>query len=101
MGHYLGLDVHDSESVGYGATFAPGMTFTLEPAIYFPTEKNEVQVPEEFLGLGLRLEDNYFINPDGAAEKLADTLPFEAAEIQSLVGTRHRNADDRIMTKSL
>ncbi len=64
------------------------MVFPLEPAIYFPEEGGNVIAPKEFRGLGLRLEDDYFITAAGVAEKLGTSLPFEASDLERLVGSR-------------
>ncbi|VDM31028.1 unnamed protein product [Hydatigera taeniaeformis] len=85
VGHYLGLDVHDTVSVSYYKNFEPGMVFPLEPGIYFPAGGGKVAVAEEFRGMGLRLEDDYFFTADGRAEKLSDCMPFEALDLESII----------------
>ncbi|MBI2774613.1 aminopeptidase P N-terminal domain-containing protein [Candidatus Dependentiae bacterium] len=52
IGHYLGLDVHD---VGdYSTPLQKGDVITIEPGIYIPEE-----------GIGIRIEDDYWIIEDG------------------------------------
>ncbi|EUB54570.1 putative Xaa-Pro aminopeptidase 3 [Echinococcus granulosus] len=85
IGHYLGLDVHDTSSISYSQRFEPGMVFPLEPGIYFPAEGGKVAVAKEFRGMGLRLEDDYVFTTDGKAEKLNDCMPFKASDLESLI----------------
>jgi Xaa-Pro aminopeptidase len=40
-------------------------------------------VPEEFLGIGVRIEDDVFITADGA-ENLTVTVPVEIDEVEAL-----------------
>lgn len=71
IGHYLGLDVHD---VGdYATPLEPGDVITIEPGVYLPQE-----------GIGIRIEDNYWIVADGAV-CLSEELPKEPKEIEELV----------------
>lgn len=71
IGHYLGLDVHD---VGdYATPLQPGDVITIEPGIYIPQE-----------GIGIRIEDDYWIVEDGA-ECLSEYIPKAAKDIEALV----------------
>ncbi len=61
--HFLGLNVHD---VGdYERPLEPGMVLTVEPGIYIPAE-----------GIGVRIEDDVLIMPDGI-KLLTAKLPRE------------------------
>lgn len=65
LGHGLGLDVHEAP-VFRGAKdnkdlVLPGNIFTIEPGLYYPER-----------GLGVRIEDTVYINPDGELEILVD-----------------------------
>ena len=52
LGHYLGMDTHDTNMVSRGLGFHPGMLITVEPGIYI-SEHND-KVPER-LGSSLHL----------------------------------------------
>jgi Xaa-Pro aminopeptidase len=67
VSHMLGLDVHDcaaarQETYKYGK-LAAGMVLTVEPGLYFQTD--DLTVPERFRGIGVRIEDDVLITPDG------------------------------------
>ena len=71
IGHFLGLDVHD---VGdYSVPLQEGDVITIEPGIYIPAE-----------GIGIRIEDNYWITKDGAL-CLSEQLPKEADDIEAVM----------------
>ena len=65
--HHLGLDVHDcaqaKAELYMWAELEPGMVFTIEPALYFKDE--DLSVPEEYRGIGIRLEDDVLCTEDG------------------------------------
>lgn len=127
VGHLIGLDVHDMEAFGdrvhyaegrtrsdqFGMAFLrldvdlePGMTFTIEPGIYFVPGilrsdefrskfKDQVDFDrcEEFLTMndgrgfgGVRIEDDVLTTRDGF-EVLTDSVPKERAAVEALVGT--------------
>ncbi|MGE0435324.1 MAG: aminopeptidase P N-terminal domain-containing protein [Planctomycetota bacterium] len=65
-GHWLGLDVHDVGAYRTPAgsvTLQPGMVLTVEPGLYF--QLDDAAVPKEFRGIGVRIEDDILITPEG------------------------------------
>ena len=69
LGHGVGLNIHERPWSGLTATddniLKPGVVFTSEPGLYYP-EKS----------LGVRIEDTYWVSPDGKIEILAE-YPYD------------------------
>ncbi len=71
--HWIGMDVHD---VGLyylndkPRTLEPGMVFTIEPGIYI--SPNAENVPAEYLGIGVRIEDDILVTASGCENLTAD-----------------------------
>lgn len=65
LSHWIGLDVHDVGDYGlrYNRILKPGMVISIEPAIYIP--KNYKNIPKQYRGIGIRLEDNILITTKG------------------------------------
>ena len=82
--HMLGLDVHDCEHArneNYRqATLQPGHVITVEPGLYF--QPNDLTVPEEWRGIGIRIEDDIVITEDGY-RNLSVALPRDPDEIEA------------------
>ncbi|MHB8216953.1 MAG: aminopeptidase P N-terminal domain-containing protein [Candidatus Sulfotelmatobacter sp.] len=72
LGHYIGLNVHDPGD--YNVPLGPGMAFTIEPGIYIPEEN-----------LGVRIEDDFYVDKDGKLIKLSEDLPSKAEEVEKLM----------------
>ncbi|NUS11998.1 MAG: aminopeptidase P family protein [Streptomyces sp.] len=83
-GHMLGIDVHDCAHARTEAyvdcTLEPGMVLTVEPGLYF--QADDVTVPEEYRGIGVRIEDDVLVTPEGH-RNLSAELPRAADEIES------------------
>ncbi|WP_413727709.1 Xaa-Pro aminopeptidase [Sodalis sp. RH19] len=65
LSHWLGLDVHDVGDYGTperGRTLEPGMVLTIEPGIYIAADAD---VPPQYRGIGIRIEDNIVITEQG------------------------------------
>jgi Xaa-Pro aminopeptidase len=73
-GHFLGLDVHDVgqyknlDGTRAEVKIQPGICLTVEPGLYF--SKNDLDVPAEFRGIGVRIEDDIVIRKDGSVKVL-------------------------------
>ena len=132
VGHWLGLDVHDSGARRMGGKsrpIQPGMAFTVEPGLYVASEKPEIelamleydreewfarrlregrevaavaeaeekeraekithQIPAEFFGLGIRIEDDVLITTDDNVN-LSAAAPVEMSDIEALCAEKSR-----------
>lgn len=83
-GHHLGLDVHDCAKAGdaryLAEPLAPGAVLTVEPGLYF--HANDLTVPPELRGIGVRIEDDLLVTPTGH-EVLSAALPIDADGIEA------------------
>ena len=89
-GHMLGLDVHDvgggrQGDKGPERLLASGMVLTVEPGLYFASWRTDVEIPEKYSGIGVRIEDDVLVTDDGPVI-LTSLCPKEISEIESLVG---------------
>lgn len=83
--HWLGLDVHDPGDYvrdGSSRVLEPGMTFSVEPGLYFPADSAEGAAP--FAGIGVRVEDDVVVTQEGH-ENLTEALPTAADDVEALV----------------
>jgi Xaa-Pro aminopeptidase len=69
LGHYIGLNVHDSGD--YKIPLGPGVAFTIEPGIYIPEEN-----------IGVRIEDDFLVDQEGRLIKLSAALPSKSADVE-------------------
>lgn len=79
IGHYLGMDIHDSVSISNNRPLQPGVVITIEPGVYIPLSFN---APER--GIGIRVEDEVLITETGH-EVLTASMPKEISHINSLL----------------
>ncbi|MGH3348369.1 MAG: aminopeptidase P family protein [Nocardioides sp.] len=81
--HMLGLDVHDcgraSDESYRDGTLAAGMVLTVEPGLYF--QEDDLLVPEELRGIGIRIEDDILVTTDGR-RNLSASLPRTSADVE-------------------
>ena len=75
LGHYIGLNVHDPGD--YKVPLGPGMTFTIEPGIYIPEEN-----------IGVRIEDDFYVDADGKLIKLSAAAPSKAADVERVIADK-------------
>jgi Xaa-Pro aminopeptidase len=85
--HHLGLDVHDCaqarRDLYLDGILEAGMVFTIEPGLYF--QPDDLTVPEELRGIGVRIEDNILVTPSGA-ENLSVGIPRTADDVEAWLG---------------
>ncbi|NED16475.1 aminopeptidase P family protein [Streptomyces sp. SID9124] len=83
-GHMLGMDVHDCAAARtetyVNGTLEPGVCLTVEPGLYF--QADDLTVPEEYRGIGVRIEDDILVTEDGN-RNLSDKLPRQADEVEA------------------
>ena len=83
-GHWLGMDVHDVGTYKIGDNWRelqPGMAFTVEPGCYIRPADD---VAQAFWNIGIRIEDNVVITPQGC-EILTVKTPKTVAAIEELM----------------
>ncbi|MFT4010442.1 MAG: aminopeptidase P family protein [Nocardioidaceae bacterium] len=82
--HMLGMDVHDcgraSRESYYDGKLEPGMVLTVEPGLYF--QEDDLLVPDEMRGIGIRIEDDIVVTADGP-RNLSEALPTDPDAIES------------------
>ncbi|MGM7678267.1 aminopeptidase P family protein [Microbacterium sp. A94] len=84
--HHLGIDVHDCaqarREMYYDGVLEAGMVFTIEPGLYFQID--DLTVPEELRGIGVRIEDDILLTEDGPVNLSAD-IPRSAADVEAWI----------------
>jgi Xaa-Pro aminopeptidase len=82
--HHLGLDVHDCaqarRELYLDGVLEPGMVFTIEPGLYFKAD--DLTVPEEYRGIGVRIEDDVLVTAEGN-ENLSAALPRRPEDVEA------------------
>lgn len=75
LGHGVGLDVHDplptTQPIG------PGTFFTIEPGVYIPEEH-----------IGVRIEDTFYVDPNGKLVNLSADLPHTPEEVEAAMRSK-------------
>lgn len=84
--HHLGIDVHDCaqarREMYYDGVLEAGMVFTIEPGLYFQID--DLTVPEELRGIGVRIEDDILMTDDGPVNLSAD-IPRTADDVEAWI----------------
>lgn len=82
--HHLGIDVHDCAQARreeyLEGELRPGMVITVEPGLYFKAD--DVSIPEELRGIGVRIEDDLLVTEDGG-ENLSVALPRTPDDVEA------------------
>ena len=83
LSHWLGLDVHDVGAYGVDRSrkLEPGMVLTVEPGLYIAPDAD---VPAQYRGIGIRIEDDIVITEDGN-ENLTASVVKTADDIEALM----------------
>ncbi len=79
--HYLGMDVHDVGAYhieGKPRPLSAGMVITVEPGVYIAPGAD---VPEPYRGIGVRIEDDVLVDPEGRTVLSAD-IPKTVADVE-------------------
>ena len=89
--HWLGLDVHDAgqyfedfseQSKSKSVKFQDSNVLTVEPGCYI---KPNNDVPKEFWGIGIRIEDDVLVTSKGN-KVLSASAPKEIIDLEDIVG---------------
>jgi Xaa-Pro aminopeptidase len=90
--------VHDPEQFYFTGTIAAGSAFTIEPGIYVrenlldilpKTPKNDALIAklrpavEKYRNIGIRIEDNYVVTPQGV--EWISKAPREFGEVEAMM----------------
>jgi Xaa-Pro aminopeptidase len=90
--HHLGIDVHDCaqarRELYLDGEVKEGMVFTIEPGLYF--QPDDLTVPEEYRGIGVRIEDDVLVTADGC-ENLSAGIPRTADEVEAWLAAGGQN----------
>ena len=90
--HWLGLDVHDvgqyfddilENGDSIPIKFEDRNILTVEPGCYIKPSNN---VPKEFWGIGIRIEDDVLVLPDGN-KVLSSNAPKEIKDLEDTIGS--------------
>ncbi len=93
LGHYLGIDVHDAGRYYFKGESRPaevGMVMTIEPGLYVSPDTSRIpegfnkDIPAQYLGIGVRIEDDVLVTEKGA-RVLTHKVPKEREEIEALM----------------
>jgi Xaa-Pro aminopeptidase len=105
--HWIGMNVHD---VGGGAKFVPGVVFTNEPGIYVRPDaldyppfgmsaddwarfKDAIRPAfEKYKGIGVRIEDDMLITPDGV-KWMSANLPRKISDIEDFIAKARKRSE--------
>ena len=83
-GHMLGLDVHDCGNATFDrypeGELAQGHVLTVEPGLYF--QEDDLLVPPELRGVGIRIEDDLVVTAQGSVN-LSAALPRTVPDIEA------------------
>ena len=86
--HWIGLDVHDVgiyKPNGEPRLLEEGMCLTVEPGLYFGAWRPDVECPERYANIGIRIEDDVLVT-SGDPDVLTSACPKTIEEIEAITG---------------
>lgn len=87
--HWIGLDVHDVgiyKPNGEPRLLEAGMCLTVEPGLYFGAWRPDVDCPERYANIGIRIEDDVLVT-SGDPDVLTSACPKSIEDIEAITGT--------------
>ncbi|KZF21111.1 putative metallopeptidase family M24 [Xylona heveae TC161] len=79
LGHFVGLDVHDTPGYPRRGNLQVGQCVTIEPGIYVPDDE---RWPKHFRGIGIRIEDSVCVQEENplvlTTEAVKEVVDIEA-----------------------
>lgn len=82
VGHYVGLDVHDTPGYGRNIDLKEGHCVTIEPGVYIPDEE---RWPAHFRNMGIRIEDSIAVGAQDPYVLTTEAVK-EVVDIEALRG---------------
>ncbi|GAB4823335.1 hypothetical protein N2152v2_010381 [Parachlorella kessleri] len=84
VGHWLGMDTHDTSSISHDRPLEPGVVLTIEPGLYIPDD----EAYGSLRGVGVRIEDDVAVTgKDAGHEVLSREVPVDPKQVEALVGS--------------
>ncbi|KAJ2456948.1 aminopeptidase [Coemansia sp. RSA 2424] len=81
IGHYLGMDVHDTVDINRSQRLKQNMVVTIEPGVYVPYDS---KFPKAFQGIGIRIEDDIVVGQiETDIENLTARAPRSVEDIEA------------------
>ncbi len=87
-GHWIGLDVHDVgiyKPNGEPRLLEEGMCLTVEPGLYFGAWRPDVDCPERYANIGIRIEDDILVTSNGP-DVLTKDCPKTISDLEAIIG---------------
>lgn len=86
IGHYLGMDVHDTHNAPKSIPLKENMVITIEPGLY--CRADDISAPVHYRGIGMRIEDDIVVGSSSRApEVLSNDAVKEVDDVEALIGS--------------
>ncbi len=79
IGHWLGIDLHDTPTVERSTPLQEGVVVTIEPGLYIPFDD---RFPKHYQGIGIRVEDDVAVLKEGNVV-LSANVPKEVVDVEA------------------